>query len=655
MNPTASPSLPVMNKVGEVKLAERLAKAIDHIETRRRVKKQNFKNYSEARGKAEDRLSAFRNRLKEAAKAVDAKFVTHIKSRTAFEEKQEAGRTLNDVLRGALIVRKKSKYPEAMHAVQEAFGKIVNVDNVAKPRGPMGYKGALHLDVEIDNFLCEVQILTGKLWKAKLKSYRAYRKQRNGKGGASKEEIARARKLFKKVGLAQVGWLYKEGVDHGTGPVAIAVDLDGTITEPRKRHVDGKFGKIREHAAEIMQKWKDKGYHVIIWTARDDMLQVREWLKENKVPHDELNRYADGPPTTSAKIIATVYVDDRGVNARRDWKYIDSEVEALIAAGPKKIPLPMIGHYEPDSKIKRDAFLYQDPKGDPDKFAQCESCVAFTGKSCAVFPKGNTVSPGGSCGVYRHGKGDPDMLGKETGQFSKTQAGYVERQVRCENCAYFHDEKTHCELFEKLNKQWPHIFDLDKDVNPKGCCDAQTARGEKVKEAMELPPLHSDAGVPRPKMPLPWDDLLVTIRNFQLRKQQNPGQTKTSDYDFVPGAGSGVNIVDRIQDYVRRQQEWDASRIGAQYDRPTYANLMRGLGRLTGVKPPEPFIEKATGDVAAVAPYANQFMPGVWNMIHGPQGSTANLAKNLYASGDVGPRYADYMPGISTAELFKRT
>jgi len=78
---------------------------------------------------------------------------------------------------------------------------------------------------------------------------------------------------------------------------------------------------------------------------------------------------------------------------------------------------------------------------------------------------------------------------------------------------------------------------------------------------------------------------------------------------------------------------------------------MRGLGHLTGVKPPEPFIEKATGDLAAAAPYANQFMPGIWNMIHGPKGSTANLAKNLYASGDVGPEQAGGLAGMLKSSI----
>ena len=145
-----------------------------------------------------------------------------------------------------------------------------------------------------------------------------------------------------------------------------------------------------------------------------------------------------------------------------------------------KIPLPVIGHFEQKQKLKRDAFLYMDPKGEKDEFAQCSSCRAFTGKSCVKFPKGNTVEAGGSCGLYEKGEGDPSMVGKELGSANKREAGYVVRKVRCENCSFFHEEKGHCELFEHLTKQFPNVFDLDDKVDKHGCCNAQVEAGRKV-------------------------------------------------------------------------------------------------------------------------------------------------------------------------------
>jgi adenylylsulfate kinase len=147
-----------------------------------------------------------------------------------------------------------------------------------------------------------------------------------------------------------------------------------------------------------------------------------------------------------------------------------------------RVPLPVIGHYEAKSKVDRSAFLYQGPHGPQEKYGQCSTCHDFTGKSCENFPKGNTVSPGGACGLYHFGKGSDELLGKEMGSFTKAEAGYVDREVRCENCAYFDDDESYCELFEKLNEQFPSVFDMDKKVDKYGCCNAQTQRGHHAEK-----------------------------------------------------------------------------------------------------------------------------------------------------------------------------
>jgi hypothetical protein len=160
-----------------------------------------------------------------------------------------------------------------------------------------------------------------------------------------------------------------------------------------------------------------------------------------------------------------------------------------IKTAAERIPLKVIGHYEPQMKVKRNAFLYQDPRGDPDKFATCETCHDFTGKSCENFAKGNTVKPTASCGLYRYGPNNRPKPGNETGTFTKAQAGYIEKPVRCENCAFGDIEEgkeAYCELFEHLNKEWPAVFDLDKKIEPKGCCNAFVPKGDKIKKEATL-------------------------------------------------------------------------------------------------------------------------------------------------------------------------
>jgi Pyruvate/2-oxoacid:ferredoxin oxidoreductase delta subunit len=120
-------------------------------------------------------------------------------------------------------------------------------------------------------------------------------------------------------------------------------------------------------------------------------------------------------------------------------------------------------------KIDRSAFIYLDPIGDKKQFAQCGTCVAFLPgkKRCGLFGPNDEVIADASCGLYVNGKphDDQPMLNSVTPR----DAGYVLGQVRCENCTWYVDKK--CELFEKLNRELPDIFDLDVDVAAQGCCN----------------------------------------------------------------------------------------------------------------------------------------------------------------------------------------
>jgi hypothetical protein len=124
-------------------------------------------------------------------------------------------------------------------------------------------------------------------------------------------------------------------------------------------------------------------------------------------------------------------------------------------------------------KIKRDAFLYMEPKGDMPEFAQCETCVFWSGaehNSCYML--GKDVDADDSCGLYSPGQPNPELAGNELGNVSKEAAGFVDRAVRCENCLVF-DGKGKCLGYEAINKALPEHFDLDVNVKPQGCCNAQ--------------------------------------------------------------------------------------------------------------------------------------------------------------------------------------
>jgi hypothetical protein len=126
-----------------------------------------------------------------------------------------------------------------------------------------------------------------------------------------------------------------------------------------------------------------------------------------------------------------------------------------------------------EEKIKRDAFLYLEPTGAGDEFAQCATCVMWSGpEHNTCYYLGKDVDADDSCGLYAPGKPNPELAGNELGNVSREAAGFVDHPVRCENCMVF-DGKGKCLGYEAINKALPEHFDLDVNVKPKGCCNAQ--------------------------------------------------------------------------------------------------------------------------------------------------------------------------------------
>ena len=142
-------------------------------------------------------------------------------------------------------------------------------------------------------------------------------------------------------------------------------------------------------------------------------------------------------------------------------------IKALESLTGKKIVLEA----EESKKVSRDAFLYMGPKEPKENFAQCSTCIQWTGKTCAIIGSDTEVTGDMSCGLYVHGEPTKELLGKEKKSVTAEEAGLVKRKVQCKNCRSFDTAESTCLLFEALNKL-PY-FDLDKKVDKNGCCNAQ--------------------------------------------------------------------------------------------------------------------------------------------------------------------------------------
>ena len=124
-------------------------------------------------------------------------------------------------------------------------------------------------------------------------------------------------------------------------------------------------------------------------------------------------------------------------------------------------------------KLGAETFLYLSPEQGVDDFAQCSTCRDWVAEDNRCYIHGRHVEVLGSmsCGFYVYG--EPLAEGTTTyAMVSPTESGLVDREVRCENCRHLEDDHV-CGFFDMLNKRLPDTFEIDTEVHPKGCCNAQ--------------------------------------------------------------------------------------------------------------------------------------------------------------------------------------
>ncbi|WP_319370561.1 HAD hydrolase family protein [uncultured Ilyobacter sp.] len=95
----------------------------------------------------------------------------------------------------------------------------------------------------------------------------------------------------------------------------VAIDFDGTIVESAFPNI----GEIKPNAERVIKRLYGEGHKIIIWTCRPinnkGLEEMKEWLKERNIPYHKVNENIDGlGMTTSNKICADIYIDDRDVN-----------------------------------------------------------------------------------------------------------------------------------------------------------------------------------------------------------------------------------------------------------------------------------------------------------------------------------------------------
>jgi len=87
--------------------------------------------------------------------------------------------------------------------------------------------------------------------------------------------------------------------------LVIAYDFDDTVYDFHKK------GRLYNEVIALLRKLKSVNCHMICWTGQENTEFVASYLKENNIPFDGINENPPFYKSTSRKVYANAYLDDR--------------------------------------------------------------------------------------------------------------------------------------------------------------------------------------------------------------------------------------------------------------------------------------------------------------------------------------------------------
>lgn len=141
--------------------------------------------YDQVRQKAAGAATKFLRMMKVATRRLaDPKILVDIKSKESFVDKVvnrgKAAEKITDLLRAAILLNDEKEVNDAVAQVKKDF---IVAEYEKKAKGgdqEYGYYGSHHFLVDIDGMLCEIQVMTKKLWAYKKQAHKIYGKYRSG-------------------------------------------------------------------------------------------------------------------------------------------------------------------------------------------------------------------------------------------------------------------------------------------------------------------------------------------------------------------------------------------------------------------------------------------------------------------------------------------
>lgn len=107
----------------------------------------------------------------------------------------------------------------------------------------------------------------------------------------------------------------------------ICIDFDGVIAQYEGWKGEDVFGEPVDGVQTALEVLKKNGYTIIIYTTRSANAKLKKYLEKNSIPYDYINENPDQPEgSNKGKPIADVYIDDRAICFRGNWKYTLEEI-----------------------------------------------------------------------------------------------------------------------------------------------------------------------------------------------------------------------------------------------------------------------------------------------------------------------------------------
>ncbi|MFM7910893.1 MAG: hypothetical protein ACKO9W_01840, partial [Bacteroidota bacterium] len=106
--------------------------------------------------------------------------------------------------------------------------------------------------------------------------------------------------------------------------MTVAIDFDGVLHQYSEGWKDGQiYDEPVEGSRQALQAMKDMGWKIYIFSTRSNKLYhkdqekaqdqaMKTWLEHQEIPYDRLWNFG--------KPMADVYIDDRALTFRGDWK-----------------------------------------------------------------------------------------------------------------------------------------------------------------------------------------------------------------------------------------------------------------------------------------------------------------------------------------------